>query len=226
MFFLILPILCHRIGVKHPITFYSTKNERKWNSADSDTIINEFLYNTLHESYIGISENEDSPGLYYSSNAIHWIFSNSGNFISIATDNRTGMAFASDGSSVLKSTDGGWSWKEISCGDCGYSCSIEKLGFLNEIGFLYQLSSSIPQRMLFSNDDGNSWGILSFPYSIPMRSFSYGAGALVGLTKGYTTYSKTASETTDFGGIITIPVANLTITPCGDKIQNKKHYLY
>lgn len=91
---------------------------------------------------------------------------------------------------------------------------MEKIGFLNELGVLYQLTATVPQKIYFSYDDSASWGILEYPYKVPMSSFSYGAGILVGLSKGCTTQTKNSIRKTDYGGIITIPAANITVTTC------------
>merc|ERR1712063_248201 len=54
---------------KHGITFYTGKDATTWHSADSDALINQFVFSTVHSTYMGIStENDDESlnGIYYS----------------------------------------------------------------------------------------------------------------------------------------------------------------
>jgi len=167
---------------------------------------------------MGIStENDDESlnGIYYSLNAIHWVLVHSGTFVSIATDNRTGISLASDGTSIDKSTDGGWVWKSASCGNCA-PCSVWKIGFINELGIFYQITNTMPQEIYISYDDSATWQQLVFPFQIPIYSMRYASGSLIALTDDNQFNTKRSSHTVPMysRGILSIPVANTTTRSC------------
>jgi hypothetical protein len=185
---------------------FSSADGFTWVSADMDALINRFIPNTIHNTLIGISS---LNGLYFSETGVDWELRLSGEFAGVAADNRTGVSLASSLDSVYRSTDGGWTWKQIASVICGYWTTGD-VSFIPELGAF--LIFDLYSRVIVSFDQGDSWQVMNFPYAVRLLSLHYGSGMIIAEVDHSVVNSAARSQRIDNSkALLSIPARNMTL---------------